>query len=175
MLQTAKIFARRGTSNLDKSMNGLTSGEFCVLAADLKRFRTQNLTLHRQDTDDDINNGHTTNSLLERENDKSSSPLKTRSQVNSVETQSNSNSYSKNELKPTDSKAPEVFLGGSCNPTTWRADVAIPTLDKLGISFYNPVNILSCFFFFLIFYFNLEFGLKENCGHYSKCPTGHQI
>lgn len=33
---------------------------------------------------------------------------------------------------------PEVFLGGSCNPTTWRADVAIPTLNKLGISFYNP-------------------------------------
>lgn len=34
----------------------------------------------------------------------------------------------------------EVFLGGSCNPTTWRADVAIPELDKLGISFYNPVR-----------------------------------
>lgn len=33
---------------------------------------------------------------------------------------------------------PEVFLGGSCNPTTWRADVAIPTLNQLGISFYNP-------------------------------------
>uniref|UniRef100_A0A182KD70 Raw n=1 Tax=Anopheles christyi TaxID=43041 RepID=A0A182KD70_9DIPT len=36
------------------------------------------------------------------------------------------------------SAGPEVFLGGSCNPTTWRADVAIPTLDRLGISFYNP-------------------------------------
>lgn len=35
---------------------------------------------------------------------------------------------------------PEVFLGGSCNPTTWRADVAIPALDQLGISFYNPVS-----------------------------------
>lgn len=35
---------------------------------------------------------------------------------------------------------PEVFLGGSCNPTTWRADVAMPELKKLGISFYNPVN-----------------------------------
>lgn len=37
--------------------------------------------------------------------------------------------------------APEVFLGGSCNPTTWRADVAIPALSELGISFYNPVSI----------------------------------
>uniref|UniRef100_A0A182PCJ5 Raw n=1 Tax=Anopheles epiroticus TaxID=199890 RepID=A0A182PCJ5_9DIPT len=39
---------------------------------------------------------------------------------------------------PEPSAGPEVFLGGSCNPTTWRADVAIPTLDRLGISFYNP-------------------------------------
>lgn len=36
----------------------------------------------------------------------------------------------------------EVFLGGSCNPTTWRADVAIPALKESGISFYNPVSPL---------------------------------
>jgi hypothetical protein len=40
-------------------------------------------------------------------------------------------------------EAPEVFLGGSCNPTTWRADVAMPELQKLGISFYNPVSSLD--------------------------------
>ncbi|KAK3920243.1 Fumipyrrole biosynthesis protein C [Frankliniella fusca] len=33
---------------------------------------------------------------------------------------------------------PEVFLGGSCNPTTWRQDVAIPLLKNLGITYYNP-------------------------------------
>nr|CAD7259413.1 unnamed protein product [Timema shepardi] len=33
----------------------------------------------------------------------------------------------------------EVFLGGSCNPTTWRQDIAIPTLKSLGITYYNPV------------------------------------
>ncbi|XP_014219007.1 uncharacterized protein LOC106647217 isoform X2 [Copidosoma floridanum] len=32
----------------------------------------------------------------------------------------------------------EVFLGGSCNPTTWRTDIAIPTLQSLGITYYNP-------------------------------------
>nr|CAD7203151.1 unnamed protein product [Timema douglasi] len=32
----------------------------------------------------------------------------------------------------------EVFLGGSCNPTTWRQDIAIPTLKSLGITYYNP-------------------------------------
>jgi hypothetical protein len=35
----------------------------------------------------------------------------------------------------------EVFLGGSCNPTTWRADTAIPELQKYGITFYNPVSL----------------------------------
>ncbi|XP_067120344.1 uncharacterized protein raw [Centruroides vittatus] len=32
----------------------------------------------------------------------------------------------------------EVFLGGSCNPTTWRTDIAIPMLKKIGITYYNP-------------------------------------
>ncbi|KAG8262186.1 hypothetical protein J6590_057758 [Homalodisca vitripennis] len=32
----------------------------------------------------------------------------------------------------------EVFLGGSCNPTTWRHDIAIPLLKGLGITYYNP-------------------------------------
>ena len=33
-----------------------------------------------------------------------------------------------------------VFLGGSCNPTTWRKHTAIPHLEKNGISYYNPVS-----------------------------------
>ena len=32
----------------------------------------------------------------------------------------------------------QVFLGGSCNPTTWRRDTAIPALSKAGITYYNP-------------------------------------
>jgi len=32
----------------------------------------------------------------------------------------------------------QVFLGGSCNPTTWRSDIAIPYLKQHGITFYNP-------------------------------------
>lgn len=31
-----------------------------------------------------------------------------------------------------------VFLGGSCGTTTWRRDIAIPALEKNGISYYNP-------------------------------------
>ena len=32
----------------------------------------------------------------------------------------------------------DVFLGGSCNPTVWRKQKAMPYLDKRGISYYNP-------------------------------------
>ncbi|KAL0276298.1 UNVERIFIED_CONTAM: hypothetical protein PYX00_003897 [Menopon gallinae] len=32
----------------------------------------------------------------------------------------------------------DVFLGGSCNPTTWRKDIAIPKLKEMNISYYNP-------------------------------------
>lgn len=32
----------------------------------------------------------------------------------------------------------EVFLGGSCNPTTWRVDAAVPTLHNAGITCFNP-------------------------------------
>ncbi|XP_029656423.2 uncharacterized protein LOC115230359 [Octopus sinensis] len=31
-----------------------------------------------------------------------------------------------------------VFLGGSCNPSNWRKEIAIPYLNNLNISYYNP-------------------------------------
>lgn len=125
MLHTAKLLARSGNNGLDArcsalakgQMNGLTFGEFSVLAADIRRFRTQCLqpstSAPRQDHD--------------------AEPSK------SSDTEENV----KQTLKPTDPNAPEVFLGGSCNPTTWRADVAIPTFNRLGISFFNPVCVLQ--------------------------------
>lgn len=128
MLQTAKLFARRGNDagSCYKHMNGLTFGEFCVLAADLKRFRTQN-TSHRNQSSDDDGCGSSTSSHT-------SSIHQQNQQSRIDELALEADAQCKNDFS-----APEVFLGGSCNPTTWRADVAIPTLDKLGISFYNPV------------------------------------
>ena len=35
-----------------------------------------------------------------------------------------------------------VFLGGSCNPTTWRKCIAIPYLEKHGVTYYNPVSLV---------------------------------
>lgn len=134
MLQTAKLFARRGNNSFDarnsslsnKHMNGLTFGEFCVLAADLKRFRTQSPPLAA--------------SSFRRDNTFTAPIGGPSGPLNGQLLKSTS----KNELKPTDgTTGPEVFLGGSCNPTTWRADVAIPTLNNLGISFYNPVSFID--------------------------------
>jgi hypothetical protein len=31
-----------------------------------------------------------------------------------------------------------VFLGGSCNPTTWRKNIAIPMLVNSNIKYFNP-------------------------------------
>jgi hypothetical protein len=41
-------------------------------------------------------------------------------------------------LKKDDDPTLDVFLGGSCNPTTWRHDITMPMLERFGVSFYNP-------------------------------------
>jgi len=35
-------------------------------------------------------------------------------------------------------RVPFVFLGGSCNPTTWRRDIAIPLLANNEVPLFNP-------------------------------------
>lgn len=44
----------------------------------------------------------------------------------------------------TDVHSYDVFLGGSCNPTTWRKDLAVPYFQEAGVTFYNPVSGLYC-------------------------------
>ncbi len=34
--------------------------------------------------------------------------------------------------------ARHVFLGGSCDPTTWRKDTCIPVFEAAGVSYFNP-------------------------------------
>lgn len=48
---------------------------------------------------------------------------------------SNPSSY---KLGGRDGNKLQIFLGGSCNPTTWRQNVAIPFLEANGLSYYNP-------------------------------------
>ncbi|XP_054082795.1 uncharacterized protein LOC105214724 isoform X2 [Zeugodacus cucurbitae] len=139
MLQTAKLLARKSS----RQSNGLTFGEFCVLAADLKRFRTSTFSPSICD------NVNLLSSLQQQQHENSDNSSRveanngtlctaTGTELRSTKSLSNVEDC-KRKLSKGDTSAPvEVFLGGSCNPTTWRADVAIPTLKELGISFYNP-------------------------------------
>jgi len=165
MVQTAKMMARKGCRN----SNGLTFGEFSALAAELKRFRSSTpcsattpmascdqlnqLTSSLQNATDD--NQHLVNNSNSK--DCNSSDLRSTKSYSNVEdcrkttttTTATPTTTMNNSTSQQDKAAQvEVFLGGSCNPTTWRADVAIPALQELGISFYNPVSML---YFFTIY------------------------
>jgi hypothetical protein len=49
-----------------------------------------------------------------------------------------SSKHSQRELEQEQQQNYQVFLGGSCNPTTWRHDQAIPYFQSRSVSFYNP-------------------------------------
>lgn len=142
MLQTAKMFARKGS----RQWNGLTFGEFCVLAADLKRFRNSNFTPVNDKLNainahhDDEDNGDDVTSITGTQSTQRSRHKCSKDCDRSDKSKADLENPSLHAplLKPEVGPPVEVFLGGSCNPTTWRKDVAIPTLESLGISFYNP-------------------------------------
>lgn len=116
MLQCAKRYNRNGASN-----DSITFGEFCLLIREMQN--QTNPLQHRKTSQHKTNNSKWShfvgadhaNLLLIH-----CSPCVSECLSNC-----------------------QVFLGGSCNPTTWRADTAIPELEKQGISFYNPVRVAS--------------------------------
>ncbi|XP_045761156.1 uncharacterized protein LOC123864617 isoform X2 [Maniola jurtina] len=89
----------------------LTFGEFCVFAAELRRCSRQT-----------------------RQTSKPESP------VWSIEKEFRDKDSICKHVNGSEASPPpcEVFLGGSCNPTTWRSDIAIPMLEKMGITYFNP-------------------------------------
>merc|ERR1712038_630235 len=88
--------------------NHITFGEFCVFATELRRYY----------------NNHEKDPILSLPVQVSRVPEKRK----------------KGELRSQRSttSAYDVFLGGSCNPTTWRQDTAIPHFKSQDITFYNP-------------------------------------
>ena len=101
----------------------LTFGEFCIFATELRRFyidieeeRNKANCLGANDTNEKMLDSSTSEDRggqVQVANHKAAAQIK------------NGCSY-------------DVFLGGSCNPTTWRKDLAIPHFKSAGITFYNP-------------------------------------
>lgn len=88
----------------------LTFGEFCVFAAELRQYSRQS----RQGANTPESPQQ---SILKKYQEKAAKYFNG--------SEASSPSY-------------EIFLGGSCNPTTWRSDIAIPMLKQLGITYFNP-------------------------------------
>lgn len=119
MLHTARQIVRLNNgSKISKHKNGLTFGEFSVLLSDIRKLRH---TAILKINDSSHSSGH-------GESNKSFTGNEQNTRLDQLLLPGNETTV-----------GPEVFLGGSCNPTTWRADVAIPKLNELGITFYNPV------------------------------------
>merc|ERR1712176_1342798 len=104
------LHCARECSVRPESDNHITFGEFCVFATELRRYYNN----HDKDP---------------------ATVLSLPVQVSKVPEK-----RKKGELRTQRSttSAYDVFLGGSCNPTTWRMDVAIPHFKGQGITFYNP-------------------------------------
>ncbi|KAL7029099.1 hypothetical protein ACKWTF_006099 [Chironomus riparius] len=118
MLRNAKLY----TTNA-RFCKGLSFGEFAVLAADYRKFSPKN--------------NHNGNHPFQITSLSPKSSLRVKKQI-FTDQQPQRLPTTKENTEESKVEAPEVFLGGSCNPTTWRADVAIPELEKLDISFFNP-------------------------------------
>ncbi|XP_059049354.1 uncharacterized protein LOC131844466 isoform X2 [Achroia grisella] len=90
----------------------LTFGEFCIFAAELRRCSKQ----ARQNS------------------------TKPESPVLTVDKELRDKDNFCKHFNGSEASPPpcEVFLGGSCNPTTWRSDIAIPMLKTMGITYFNP-------------------------------------
>ena len=106
--------AREGSKNQRDNNDFLTFGEFCIFATELRRYYDQHNIIvspkalpYKLSTDGVGNVG---NNMSTSDN--------VASGVGNV--------GEKDKVKKNGSCSYDVFLGGSCNPTVWRKDLAIP-------------------------------------------------
>ncbi|XP_055601377.1 uncharacterized protein LOC129750156 isoform X1 [Uranotaenia lowii] len=128
MLKTAELVSKNSssTSNDETRKSGLTFGEFCVIVSDIRKLKYTTTV---------------SSNLDKNEGGKAKKPGERRhsdARERNLDQQHQEQQQQQYLIDSKYSIGPEVFLGGSCNPTTWRADVAIPALNRLDISFYNP-------------------------------------
>ena len=95
--------------------NYLTFGEFCLFATELRRKYDQHEAAKQPAAASDASSAGSSSSCS-----------------------LNKSPDSRSQKSASTTSAYDVFLGGSCNPTTWRTDTAIPFLKSKGITYYNP-------------------------------------
>jgi len=113
--------AREGCT--DERSDFLTFGEFCIFATELRKYYDQHNVVHLPKPLP-YKNAPGRNMSIDRTASEASGGSDTNNPVVKKKS-SNGCSY-------------DVFLGGSCNPTVWRKDLAIPHFKSQGITFYNP-------------------------------------
>ena len=74
-------------------------------------------------------------------------------------------------------EATDVFLGGSCNPTTWRRDTAMPQLEAAGTTYYNPqvLELVSCSPYTFLYHLTLTTSLRPPHSPFLSHTTSHDV
>ena len=108
-----------------KRKDSLTFGEFCLFATELRKYYRNHEAKTAAESSAVGAAPSNTPSAAAGENGGGAAASAAVAEVKLKTQKSSSPSY-------------DVFLGGSCGPTTWRADVAVPHLRSHGITFYNP-------------------------------------
>ena len=124
-------------SNAPSAHDYLTFGEFCLFATELKR-------KYEQEEKRKSSEGPPPTPPAAPPPVSASAPTAASSSSSSSAASSgsegslNHKTSTRSQKSSSTTSAYDVFLGGSCNPTTWRQDVAIPYLKEHNITYYNP-------------------------------------
>ena len=114
-----------------KRKDSLTFGEFCLFATELRKYyRNHEVKAAAQSSATTGACGGGTAAASSSNSPSSENPAPEKPPENAQP--------SKLKTQKSSSPSYDVFLGGSCGPTTWRADTAVPFLRSHGITFYNP-------------------------------------
>ena len=119
-----------------KRKDSLTFGEFCLFATELRKYYRNHEAKAAAGAGGGGAAGGTGN--CGGGASASSSPTAPSEKPPSERRPCESAQSSKLKTQKSSSPSYDVFLGGSCGPTTWRADVAVPYLRAHGITFFNP-------------------------------------
>jgi hypothetical protein len=128
--------AAAATTTPPRRKDSLTFGEFCVFATELKKYyRNHERDSHQADAAVALATSPSAGSI---EKAVATATIPPCGVGGDGGVGSDRNCLRLKTQKSSNCPSYDVFLGGSCNPTTWRQETAMPSLKSLGITYYNP-------------------------------------